>query len=281
MIRATIDSGVARVNPDALCQQSVAVVRIGARVSMCCELQEISLQGARDSMCCELQDIALLRARSQMQRTQPLTVLHGEGLCLFQSCAAASARGVVRPRGISPLTLLRGWQDHRVDHVNRAVRSMNVRGHHRDVVHVHFAVNNLDVQRRAVERLGLHFVGLDHVGCERMPEITWYVRMAANFVLSFSNSSTVPAGSFANAASVGAKTVNWPLPWSSVIKSAALSAATSVVDEPFFNGNVNDGRVGMRCSHFCRLSRVGKCKCCHGCELDSSVYCEVRRIVDK
>ncbi len=44
------------------------------------------------------------------------------------------------------------------------------------------------------------------------PETTWYLRIAASFALfsGLSSDSTVPSGSAAKAASVGAKTVNGP-----------------------------------------------------------------------
>lgn len=45
--------------------------------------------------------------------------------------------------------------------------------------------------------------------------------------------STVPFGSLAKAASVGAKTVNGPSPCSTSTKSAAFRAAVSVLKEPF------------------------------------------------
>jgi len=50
--------------------------------------------------------------------------------------------------------------------------------------------------------------------------------------LSFRSASTVPAGNLANASSVGAKTVNGPGPLRVFTRSAALTAATSVLNEP-------------------------------------------------
>ncbi len=50
--------------------------------------------------------------------------------------------------------------------------------------------------------------------------------------MSLSNASTVPAGSFAKASSVGAKTVNGPTPLSVSTNPAALTAATRVLKEP-------------------------------------------------
>src|SRR6187399_1302994 len=47
-----------------------------------------------------------------------------------------------------------------------------------------------------------------------------------------SSDSTVPAGSLAKASSVGANTVNGPAPFSVVTRSAAVSAAASVLNEP-------------------------------------------------
>jgi hypothetical protein len=46
---------------------------------------------------------------------------------------------------------------------------------------------------------------------------------------AFNKNSTVPAGSFANAAFVGAKTVKGPALCNVATKSAALTAATKVV----------------------------------------------------
>ena len=48
----------------------------------------------------------------------------------------------------------------------------------------------------------------------------------------FSSSSSVPAGSLANASSVGANTVNGPAPLSVSTSPAACSAFASVVNEP-------------------------------------------------
>src|SRR5512139_3636427 len=55
--------------------------------------------------------------------------------------------------------------------------------------------------------------------------------MATSFDLfsGLSRLSTVPAGSLANAASVGAKTVNGPLPWRVSTRPAAFTAATRVL----------------------------------------------------
>ena len=49
---------------------------------------------------------------------------------------------------------------------------------------------------------------------------------------SFSSASTVPAGSLANASSVGANTVNGPAPFNVSTSPAALTAATSVLKSP-------------------------------------------------
>src|SRR5688572_13195993 len=58
--------------------------------------------------------------------------------------------------------------------------------------------------------------------------------MLASFCLfsGLSKDSTVPAGSLANASSVGAKTVNGPAPCSVSTSPAAFTAATSVVNVP-------------------------------------------------
>ena len=58
--------------------------------------------------------------------------------------------------------------------------------------------------------------------------------MRCSFALfsGLSSISRVPAGSFANASSVGAKTVNGPLPLSVPIRSAAASAFARVLNDP-------------------------------------------------
>src|SRR5829696_3160523 len=58
------------------------------------------------------------------------------------------------------------------------------------------------------------------------------MRCSCALFSGLSRLSTVPAGSFANAASVGANTVNGPVPFSVSTRSAALSAAASVLNEP-------------------------------------------------
>ena len=66
------------------------------------------------------------------------------------------------------------------------------------------------------------------------PGTTWYLRIATSFALfsGFKRLSTVPAGSLAKAASVGAKTVNGPGPFSVSTSPAAWSAAARVWNEP-------------------------------------------------
>src|SRR5436190_19231164 len=63
---------------------------------------------------------------------------------------------------------------------------------------------------------------------------TWYVRTATSFSLfsGLRRYSTVPAGSLANASSVGANTVNGPAPFSVSTSPAALRAAASVLKLP-------------------------------------------------
>src|ERR1700687_943755 len=58
--------------------------------------------------------------------------------------------------------------------------------------------------------------------------------MATSFSLfsGFNRSSVVPAGNFANASSVGAKTVKGPLPFRVSTRPAACSAAVKVLNEP-------------------------------------------------
>ena len=57
-------------------------------------------------------------------------------------------------------------------------------------------------------------------------------RRTLSLFSGFSSSSTVPAGSFAKAASVGANTVNGPEPLRVVTRPAASSAAASVLNWP-------------------------------------------------
>src|SRR3954470_22957632 len=64
------------------------------------------------------------------------------------------------------------------------------------------------------------------------PETTWYRRIFLSAAGSLSRPSSVPAGSAAKAASVGAKTVNGPVPWGVSTRPAALTAASSVLNEP-------------------------------------------------
>ena len=64
------------------------------------------------------------------------------------------------------------------------------------------------------------------------PATTWYSRMSVNAGMSPSSDSTVPSGSFANASSVGAKTVNGPSPCNVPTRPAASRAATNVPNLP-------------------------------------------------
>jgi hypothetical protein len=50
--------------------------------------------------------------------------------------------------------------------------------------------------------------------------------------MSFNRPSTVPLGNFANASSVGAKTVNGPAPFNVSTNFAAVTAATRVLNVP-------------------------------------------------
>src|SRR5665811_2023804 len=62
------------------------------------------------------------------------------------------------------------------------------------------------------------------------PDATWYVSILVSSFLSCNKLSNAPKGSFANAASVGAKTVNGPGPLSVSTRSAACTAFTSGVE---------------------------------------------------
>src|SRR4249919_3649831 len=64
------------------------------------------------------------------------------------------------------------------------------------------------------------------------PETTWYSRIFLSAAGSLRRPSSVPAGSAAKAASVGAKTVKGPLPWSVSTRPAALTAVSRVLNEP-------------------------------------------------
>ena len=69
-----------------------------------------------------------------------------------------------------------------------------------------------------------------------LPGTTWYVKTLTSWSLfsGFNSFSTVPAGSFSNAALVGANTVNGPLPERVSARPAALTAATSVLKSALF-----------------------------------------------
>src|SRR6478672_4489615 len=58
------------------------------------------------------------------------------------------------------------------------------------------------------------------------------MRCSFGLFSGFSSASSVPAGSFANASSVGANTVNGPAPFSVSTRSAAWSAFASVLNDP-------------------------------------------------
>src|SRR6478735_4580529 len=58
------------------------------------------------------------------------------------------------------------------------------------------------------------------------------MRCSFGLFSGFSSASSVPAGSFANASSVGANTVKGPAPFSVSTRSAAWSAFASVLNDP-------------------------------------------------
>src|SRR4249920_2440789 len=64
------------------------------------------------------------------------------------------------------------------------------------------------------------------------PATTWYRRTFLRAAGSLRRPSRVPAGSAANAASVGANTVKGPVPWSVSTRPAALTAVSKVLNEP-------------------------------------------------
>ena len=66
----------------------------------------------------------------------------------------------------------------------------------------------------------------------RQPRDTSALACSIALFSGLSSSSTVPAGSLANAASVGAKTVNGPGDFKVAVRSAAVTAATSVPKSP-------------------------------------------------
>ena len=70
------------------------------------------------------------------------------------------------------------------------------------------------------------------VSASTFPETQWYVRIEESWGMSFNSASTVPAGSLANASSVGAKTVNGPALFNVGTRPAAVKAAASVLNEP-------------------------------------------------
>ena len=70
------------------------------------------------------------------------------------------------------------------------------------------------------------------VSAKTLPGTTWYVRIEVSLGMSFRRASTVPGGSLANAASVGAKTVNGPALLRVGTNPAAVKAAARVLKEP-------------------------------------------------
>ena len=61
------------------------------------------------------------------------------------------------------------------------------------------------------------------------PETTWYSKISASSPVGSSKSSSTNVPSAANAASVGANTVNGPAPERSSSNSAAITAASNVL----------------------------------------------------
>src|SRR3954449_4776384 len=65
-----------------------------------------------------------------------------------------------------------------------------------------------------------------------LPLTTWYSRIFLRASGSLSRPSTVPAGSLANASSVGAKTVYGPAPLRVSTSPAAVAAVSRVLNDP-------------------------------------------------
>jgi len=65
-----------------------------------------------------------------------------------------------------------------------------------------------------------------------LPETTWYVKILVRAGMSSRRPSTVPSGRSAKASSVGANTVKGPSPERVSTKSAAITAATKVPNDP-------------------------------------------------
>src|SRR3954465_14372561 len=65
-----------------------------------------------------------------------------------------------------------------------------------------------------------------------LPFATWYSSTARSFALSFANAASVALGTLANAASVGAKTVNRLFPESVSTRPAWSSSAARVLNCP-------------------------------------------------
>jgi hypothetical protein len=63
-----------------------------------------------------------------------------------------------------------------------------------------------------------------------LPLTTWYSRTARSFARSLPSAASVAFGTFANAASVGAKTVNGPRPCSVPARPAFFSSEASVLN---------------------------------------------------
>jgi hypothetical protein len=87
----------------------------------------------------------------------------------------------------------------------------------------------------------------------RRPFATWWSRTERSAALSAASLASVALGTFAKAASVGARTVNGPLPWSvparpacvtSVVRVLKFPAATAVATMSFVGAA--DGTAGPR-----------------------------------
>ena len=123
-------------------------------------------------------------------------------------------------------------QDDAVDHVNDAVRRVDVGLHDLRAVNGHAAIAGCDRERVPAD--SLRRAGFDHVGRHDFPgdDMRREDALQLGLFSGFSSASSVPAGSFANGSSVGANTVKGPAPFSVSTRSAAWSAFASVLNDP-------------------------------------------------
>jgi len=133
-----------------------------------------------------------------------LFVLAGSA-AISSPCCSTSCQAGRRPR--LPVRLLRRHQ-HGVDHLDDPVGGADVGLDDLRVVDRDRPAADCDRDRLTFRRSGCF---TSFRSAEVQLEVrTWYLSTFASFALSFASASSVSFGTFANASSVGAKTVNGP-----------------------------------------------------------------------